>query len=181
MIQVAVVIFLDWKYNLTALLFLSAILWLCLCVACILLAEPICLFAWRCWVTWRYNIKSQERGGGAKCACPTLWGAALESSGHEQPGRHFDETATVHTREKLKLKYRSHYTGIFNINTNVGIDIIDIWIDLPTSIHWTVKVVWCADVVAAAAIIIISSSSINKQYSIICSYFDIILISFYKA
>ena len=110
--QVAAVSFPAWKYNHTVLLFLSDILRLRLCVAYMLLAEPASYFAWRCWVVRRYNIQSQEGGGGAKCACSTLWGAALESSGCRQPGHHVNETAAVHTGETLKLKYRSHYTGI---------------------------------------------------------------------
>ena len=60
MIEVTTVSFSAWKYNHNALLFLSDIVRLHLCVACMLLAEPTSLFVWCCWDTWRYNIKSQE-------------------------------------------------------------------------------------------------------------------------
>lgn len=70
-----------------------------------------CVIVWHRWVTWGYNIKTQEGGGGAKCTLSAVSGAAVKST-YRGTDRQVvsDKTAAVYTGEKLKLKYQSHYT-----------------------------------------------------------------------
>ena len=111
------------------LLFLSAILLLCLCAA-VRRAAVLSLLACLPGIAELHvGTTSKHKKGEEEQSVPLHTYTDSQVASLIKPQQH------MRTGEKLKLKYRSHSITLvsFNINTNVSIDIIDIWIDLSTT------------------------------------------------
>ena len=108
LIQIAVVSFSAWKYNHKALFFLSGIPWLRLCSLCFWLSPLPCL---RGTAEWRDGTTSNHKRGEEE---QSVLLRSVRSSTWKQRRLtcHLNKTTGLHTWEKLKLKYRFHYTGI---------------------------------------------------------------------
>lgn len=127
------------KYCHTGLLFLSAILLLCLLLVGLGFAEPACLLV--CLAPLSHVTVQHQKTIGERSKVRLLpsavTGVALESGSSytdtRRSSRLLDKTPAGNTGETLKLKYQHYYIGIDqSIPIPSLVSIIDIWIDLPT-------------------------------------------------